>query len=107
MDSSRIPALKGLGSINAQLPYRSCLFQRIGDRLFLLNDRFEHGLMGVPVSPTTPLLRFLALFPFTARPRNITAWGRQSLTDCAGKDESHRICHRLYVHTARLHRHHP
>jgi hypothetical protein len=28
-----------------RIPYRSCLFQRIGDRLFVVNNRFEHGLM--------------------------------------------------------------
>jgi hypothetical protein len=54
---------------------------RIGDRFFLVNDRFEHGLMVGASFPNNSSASVLSFVPFTARLRNITAWGAPCLTD--------------------------
>ena len=71
------------GWLTAQIPYRSCLTRRISNYLFLVNDSFEHGLMvGVSFSSNSTA-SVLSFVPFTARLRNITAWGGPCLTDWA------------------------
>jgi hypothetical protein len=46
------------------------LFQRIGDRLFLVHDRFEHGLMVGASFPNKSIASVLSFVPFTAQQAN-------------------------------------
>jgi hypothetical protein len=50
-----------------RVPHCSCLPRRIGDRLFLVNNRFEHGLMVGVSFPNNSIASVLSFVPFTAR----------------------------------------